>query len=562
MIQLLKIIKYCKLGSTISVLIVINFFIALSELIGLSLIFPIIKIVLGDFDKSFIEKISFVNTLNFKSENFLILILFLLLLKVFVVILLNYLNIKLLAKIRNVVSIKVFKNYIFLNYDQIIKKGSNEIIRNLTTTMNELNNRIIIPLTIIMSELILLSFILIFVLLIDINTALIGIILFFLIGILIFKFSKNKLKFYGVLTQNNENKKIKLCTEMLNGIKEIKLFQCENLLIKNYKEYDYNVAISHGMSFFLNNINKYIIEFVLILILFFGFLVNINDYKNLIPLLALYAFIALRYAPSLNRLVNSFQAFKYGNEILDIICNNVFSKIKISDEKKDTKVRIMNYISFKDVSFRYNKKTNVIFNNINLTLKKKNIYGIYGSSGSGKTTFVNLLTGLLKPTSGSILIDGVKFNQSKLIHSKVFGYISQDSFILDDTIFNNLSFRLKSKEENYKLALDALNKALFKIDNINNNNLLDYQVGENGKFLSGGQKQRLMIARAFFNKSQILIFDESTSQVDKITQNKILTNLQDINENYIIIFITHDLSLKKYFDKCFEFSNFSLSKIR
>jgi subfamily B ATP-binding cassette protein MsbA len=207
-----------------------------------------------------------------------------------------------------------------------------------------------------------------------------------------------------------------------------------------------------------------------------------------------------------------------------------------------------NQIEFNDVSFQFSNK-NEVLTNITYTLPKNNTIAIVGKSGSGKTTLVNLVSGLLLPKNGKILIDTIDLNEYNLnsYRSKI-GLISQETVVFNDTLFNNVTFWAEKNDK----SLSKFNEVIDKVDLIDflvrTDEKEDIILGDNGVIMSGGQKQRLSIARELFKDTELLIFDEATSSLDSHTEKLIQESIDRIKGSLTIIIIAHRLSTIKSAD--------------
>ena len=221
---------------------------------------------------------------------------------------------------------------------------------------------------------------------------------------------------------------------------------------------------------------------------------------------------------------------------------NKFKEYNIKDSKNDAvKINFDNHIKLKNVSFKYPNTEQLIFENVNIKFEKGKAYGIIGQSGSGKSTFLDLLTKFIDPTNGAIYVDNVEILSQKSLMNKI-SYVSQNVFILDDTIKNNIIFG-DNENFNESLFLESL-KLSNSLDFINN--LKDgYEtfVGEDGSQLSGGQKQRINIARAIYKKSEIIIFDEATNALDKKSEDLIFNSIGNLIGKKTLFVVTHKSDL-------------------
>ena len=190
---------------------------------------------------------------------------------------------------------------------------------------------------------------------------------------------------------------------------------------------------------------------------------------------------------------------------------------------------------------------------INLNIRKGEIFGIIGQTGSGKSTLIDLLIGLLDPTNGKILVDGIDIKENKLNWFEKIGYVPQNMYLNDDSIKKNIAFTYDENKIDNEKVIDSAKKA--KITDLidNREDKLEARVGERGNLLSGGQKQRLGLARALYqNTSELLVLDEFTSALDKETEEEIMQEIINFRKNKTIIMSTHKQNLLNYCDKIYD----------
>ena len=277
-------------------------------------------------------------------------------------------------------------------------------------------------------------------------------------------------------------------------------------------------------------------------------------------MLGLYAAIAFRIVPSFTRILVHLNNIKFSKASVDVIYN----ELKLNSKKELSFIKNDNFefknIEFKNVNFAYKNKPD-IFEDINFSINKNEFVAIVGDSGIGKTTLIDLLSGLADPTQGEILLNGEKLdfeNKNNMISS--IGYIPQNYNFLDDTIEKNIAFG----EEN--IDLNKVKKSLIQA------NLNDFvmslkdnykeKIGEQGILLSGGQKQRLAIARSLYLDAQILIMDESTSSLDQKTEAKIFEEFMRLKNLKTLVVITHKMLNYKYFDKIISINNKKIEMLK
>ena len=204
--------------------------------------------------------------------------------------------------------------------------------------------------------------------------------------------------------------------------------------------------------------------------------------------------------------------------------------------------------------------SNEVFKDFSIKINSNDKIGIVGKSGSGKTTLVNILTGLLSPSSGKIIINDKEVKLDEYSWSNLIGYVPQDIYLIDDTIKNNIAFGIDAEDQDEEILIKSSKSAQIHnyIDLLSKK--YDSLVGENGVNFSIGQKQRIGIARALYRKSSILVLDESTSSLDWQTEKQFVDEIFSSNINKTIIFISHKLSALEKCDKIFDLDQLKFIK--
>jgi ATP-binding cassette subfamily C protein len=278
---------------------------------------------------------------------------------------------------------------------------------------------------------------------------------------------------------------------------------------------------------------------------------------TILPMISLLAISAVRFIPALNIITSSLTTIRIRKYSIDLVVDLIKKSNLLPEKKKSEGVYKKNFnkneifsnnIKLKNISFNYGTNKKVAVNNINIEIAKGKSVGLIGKSGSGKSTLVDIIIGLLEPSTGEILIDDNNIGTKKISWQRQLGYVPQEVYLLDDTIRNNITFGIEKEEIDEKLLSDVIEKSQLK--NLINSlpKKLDTLIGDRGARLSGGEKQRIGIARALYNKPKVIVFDEATSALDIYNENKILKEIYENKKDKTLIIISHRNNTVKYCD--------------
>ena len=280
-----------------------------------------------------------------------------------------------------------------------------------------------------------------------------------------------------------------------------------------------------------------------------------KDISEIFVIIGVFFFASTRLLPSISKIAQSVQSIKFNSAVVDLVYRELVDFKTIQNNKKKEEPLfdefIFNNINFENVSFSYSTKKKKILNNINIEIKKGDKIGVIGKTGSGKSTFLNLFTGLLEPEDGKIKVNQTEIKNSLSSWQKLIGYVPQNVSIIDESVLFNISL-----EEDYnKIDLKKVDEVLKSVDLYDFIYSLPKKVhelaGENGKNFSGGQCQRLGIARALYKNTKVIVLDEATSALDEKTETEILKKLFK-HKNYTIVTISHRKNSIKDCNKIFE----------
>ncbi len=381
------------------------------------------------------------------------------------------------------------------------------------------------------------------------------------ISIYIF-YTKNSIYKRGYEINLFSEKVINSINQITGSIKDVKLFSSEKYFVDYFSNLLKAAESRTAKNNFLSSIPKNLLElFVIFLIL--GILVSYTSLgvkiSELIPFISLFVVSALRLMPGFNNISNSILNIKKTTPNFDYILSEYDSleekNVEIFDNLQTKDINFNKSIIIKDVKFKYPHSENYVIDKFNLEIYAGEKIGIVGKSGSGKTTLINLISGLLKPSDGKIYIDDIDLQDINQSWKNLIGFVHQDTFILNDTIKNNIAFGKYDKNDYDKKILNALKKA--QIDKFVNSlkNGINTKMSDDGKNLSGGQRQRLGIARAIYNDPQLIILDEATSSLDIETEDNFIDEIFSNSKEKTIIFISHKKRSLNKCDRIFDLTN-------
>ncbi len=457
--------------------------------------------------------------------------------------------------IRVSLSSRLFKNYLNQNYSNFIHEDFGNAVRNLRVESMRYGS-LLLQLINLINEIFVIFGLLIILFLNNADLSYIFFLIIIFSSIAYLFLTNKKIKKVGEARFSSEGKAIKYILEGLNAFREIKLRNIEEKIIKSFDEENriYSIATTKGS--FISELPKLWLEFlaVIVFVTFVLYLdLNSANRDETLITLGLLAGICFRIIPSVKKIIVSINKMKFSmpsikelNKINSLFLSEISNRSLI-------KINFEDDIKFTDIQFKYSDEK-IIFENINFKIKKGQKISIIGETGSGKTTLIDLISGLIKPTKGKITVDGSIISNGDCINWwKKISYMPQNPFIFNDTIYNNISLFEEPSKEKFDLIEKFIEivelKQFLKLKK------LDDILISDGLDISGGEKQRIGIARALFADSDLLIFDESTSALDKNTEKNIIDNILNFDKRKTIIFVTHKNYPLLKSDKIFEIRN-------
>ena len=479
-------------------------------------------------------------------------------LKFFFFNLLSYLQFNFVYTYRHYVSKRLISKYMQLDYLEFIKKKTSVLVRNIDKEAAILADGVLLSIISLVTEAVVLLGILIFLLFIQFESTILIIFLLSLLFLLFFLIFKKKIYNYGKLKQNISADFLTNILQSINGFKDIKIFKKEDFFLGKFTISSKDLANISTKQIFLYSLSRYSIELILILAISIFIFYSIKESTNLDSIfltIGIYAAAAFRIIPSLNKIIGSTQRMISSKPSIDLIYKELKNNSILNYNQNNDVLNFNKSIEFENISFSYPSSHQKILKDINFGIKRNEITAIIGESGCGKSTLVDIISGLIKPNSGNILIDSEKINNNYDQISANVSYLSQDFFLLNDTILNNILFGSDEKNVDYTRLNEILSDLQIKDFISQSPEGLNKIVGEGGVELSGGQGQRIALARCFYADRDIVILDEATSALDVVTENSILKLIKKMKKNKAIIVVSHRVNVMEFADKIIKLNN-------
>lgn len=529
---------------------------AVSEVVTLGAILPFIGIMINPekfFSNEYIQV--FAQELGISSAHELItpitvVFFFLALTSGVLRVFLTWANAKLAFSSGSDLSTEVYRRTLHQPYRVHISRNSSEIVASIISKIDRVVLSILLPFLTMCTNFVIAIFVAIS--LVSLNP----LIAFFATGGFAFMYwlisflAKTTIRKNSICISEEQPKVVKALQEGLGGIRDVLLMNSQEIYCEVYKNADQPLKSAQGSNIFLGMSPRYIIESLAMLaIIIFTYSLSIekDGLTQAIPMLSALVLGAQKLLPCMQQVYGAYTTIS-GNR------DSLMDVLELLDQEVQDQNIIANPISFHheiefdNVSFRYDGSNADTIQSLSFKIQKGESVGIVGSTGSGKSTVLDLFMGLLQPTSGEIKVDSLSITAENLKswQSKI-SHVPQSIYLSDNSFFENIAFGQQPREIDKKQAINAAKLALVTEFEKPENFLKP--VGERGINLSGGQRQRIGIARAFYRKSEVLILDEATSALDDSTEDKIMNNIGSMDKSITTVMVAHRLSSLSNCDK-------------
>ena len=457
-------------------------------------------------------------------------------------------------------SCEVYKRVLYLPYIIHTKINSSEYISIIVNQVSR-SVEVISQFLQLFTGIILMISLVIALLITNFSLTVIATLIFGSIYIFISKNTKAQLLRNSQRVSESRSKQIKSLQEGLGAIRDVLMSGNQSTYLSLFRKNDIPMRRYEAQSSFIGMFPRFALEafgMIFIAISSYIFFILSNDFNNFIPFIATFALGAQKLLPAMQSSYNANSAIRANLvSVIDVLEIIEKEYIDVSYPSNLDNIEFKESLKISNLGFRYSNNLPLVLKDINLEIIPGERIGIIGKSGSGKSTLLEVLMGLLQPSKGKLLIDGIDINNSErpnLVSQwrKSISYVPQDIFLSDSSFAENIAFGLRKEELDMNRVKDCARRA--KITDLIEQSSSGYRtnVGEKGVRLSGGQRQRIGIARALYKNNKILVFDEATSALDNKTESELMESIEALSKDLTVIIIAHRLSTVKVCDKVFK----------
>ncbi len=461
------------------------------------------------------------------------------------------------ARINQKLNWRLVSKYISMPYDWHLQKNSSEIGKNLLTEIDQVVYGGILPLSVMFSSSISALAILAFLTFMDLAVAL-SIMAFFGTAFSFFVYlTRRPLRRIGEARFTANEKRFQVLNDTFVGIKEVKLSRNAGWFLSQYSPALWTYIHNHARANFIKQIPRFMLEVIAIgamMLVILYFISKGRPFIEVVPTVAVYAYAGYRLLPYFHAIYGANAGIQFSRASVDAVYHDVNpEKPPAQFFQPSFRPRKLGLIEFEstikidDLTFSYNHAAEPSLSNVNLTLRKGTSVGVVGVTGSGKSTLIDCVVGLLPVKDGMVKVDNVCVSLENCEEwQRNIGYVSQSVFVFDDTIKNNIVFGVSDKEIDSHLLEKIIR--LVRLENVVNglvNDNAEATIGDRGVRLSGGQLQRVGIARALYKCSDLLVLDEATSALDAITESELIAGIKKEFPQLTVLLVTHNTDLVK-----------------
>lgn len=451
---------------------------------------------------------------------------------------------------------RLVEGYLHQSYSWFLSRHSADLGKTILSEVGDVIANGVMPMMTLIAQGAVATALLTLLILIDPKLALIVGLTLVAAYTLIFKATRGFLARIGKERVKANQGRFTAVSEAFGASKEVKVGGLEQVYIQRFSSPAQTYARHQATAQVISQLPRFVLEAIafggMLLVVLYQ-MAQSGSFASALPIIALYAFAGYRLMPALQQIYGAITQLRFAGPALDALHADLMSLQPAYPNPSYDTIALKQAITLKQIQYRYPNAPQPALKNLSLTIPAKSTVGLVGATGSGKTTTVDLILGLLEAQDGTLAIDGqVITEHNRRSWQRAIGYVPQQIYLADDTVAANIAFGLDVKDID-QAAVERAAKIANLHEFVINELPLQYQttVGERGVRLSGGQRQRIGIARALYNTPQVLILDEATSALDNLTEQAVMEAVHNLGNEITIILIAHRLSTVKACDTIF-----------
>jgi ABC-type multidrug transport system fused ATPase/permease subunit len=531
------------------------------EMLSLGVVIPVVRIVVaGDRRADYEWLPRFIETLSY--ERFVLLLMGgmvgVFLVKNAFQILSSFYQQRVQWSLNNRLVQRLFEVYLRQPYEFHLTHSSSTLLRNLQDYAGAAVGSGVGPSLVLCTDLLSALGLLTVLLLVNpLSTAIIA--LFFAVSsLLVIRISRTRTRKWGPERIANRGRMMEAVLAGFGGIKEIKLFGRDGEVVNTHKEGLYRTSRTNYLFGLLQSIPRSVFEIMAVGAVAVVVIVSTLDdasVEDLLLIVALFGVVAFRVLPSVNRILSSVQQLSMGRAAIEGAVEGLSLPVLPTNLREPRDTERLRSIEISGLKYRYPNVDALTIDVGSMRIAAGESLGIVGASGSGKSTLVDLLIGILGPSSGTIHVNDVDISVNRRFWQDRIGYVPQHVYLMDTTIRRNVAFGLPEKSIDNQQVEDSLKRANLWDFVQTQPNGWDTVVGERGVRLSGGQRQRLGIARALYGRPEVIVLDEATSALDAETEREIVESFREVARDRTLIVVAHRTSTLVYCSRLIRLEN-------
>jgi ABC-type bacteriocin/lantibiotic exporter with double-glycine peptidase domain len=460
------------------------------------------------------------------------------------------------------ISLELYRSYLDRPYEYFLSRHTSDLGKNVLSEVDQVLVGVIQPGVVAISRTFVATLICLLLLITNPLLALVVVVVLGGAYALLYTAIRTHLSRIGTDRVAANRERYHVASESFSGIKEVKLKSLEDAYGRRFLSPSERYAVHQAASQSIAALPRYgmeVIAFGGILTIVIYLLAVEKGVQHALPLIALYAFAGYRIMPTLQEIFASVARIRFSMPALDVLYKDIQNIAPPERrERHPAPLPFTSSIRMDRVTFSYPSSVKPVLRDISIEIRRGTRVGFVGPTGSGKSTAVDLILGLLRPTEGQVLVDGEPLASSETIRrwQSLVGYVPQHIFLADDTVAANIAFGEELDGEKVEKAARMAQLHDFIVAELPQG--YDTRIGERGIRLSGGQRQRLGLARALYGNPSVLVLDEATSALDTATEDAVMSALDGLDSGCTIIIIAHRLSTIRKCDVNFKFENGAL----